>query len=89
MAAARRGKDSAGQAGTGKEERYMSAEGLTIAEISELAKKNRVRIEVEITPVESEEKPFGWDVRRVVTVEPWEPYEPRCPYGKNQTEAEA
>ena len=56
------------------EEKSMSAEGLTLAEVSELAQKNKVRIEMVITPE-------GLAVRREITVEPWVEFVPRCPYG--------
>ena len=57
-------------------EKRMSAEGLTVAELCQLAQEKRVRIEVEIIP----EEVIG--VRRNITIEPWEPYEPKCPIGQ-------
>ncbi len=48
----------------------MSAEDLT-----EMARKNKVRIEIEFEP-----DGYG-KVRRKMTIEPWEEYQPYCPQG--------
>ena len=51
--------------------------GLSIDELITKARTEKVRIEVEITPDE-----HGRVTQRL-TVEPWVPYEPKCPYGKS------
>lgn len=50
--------------------------GLTLAEIAEKVKAEKVRITVEITPNED------GTVTQRIEVEPWEPFEMKCPYGK-------
>ena len=43
--------------------------------LAEIAKKEKVRIEIVIEPTETQ------DIRKDITVEPWEPYRMTCPYG--------
>lgn len=50
--------------------------GLTLAEIAEKVKAKKVRITVEITPNED------GTVTQRMEVEPWEPFEMKCPYAK-------
>lgn len=50
--------------------------GLTLAEIVEKVKTKKVRITVEITPNED------GTVTQRMEVEPWEPFEMKCPYEK-------
>lgn len=49
--------------------------GLSIEELIVKAAKENVRIEVEITP-----DSYGSVIQRI-TIEPYVPYEPKCPYG--------
>lgn len=56
-------------------EQRIGPEGLTIAELCREAQEKRVRIEVEIIPE-------GLGARRNITIEPWEPFEPKCPIGQ-------
>lgn len=51
------------------------SEEITTRELIEWAKRNKLRIEVEIEPSE-----YG-PLRRRITVEPWAPYQPYCPNG--------
>lgn len=51
------------------------SEEITIRELIEWAKRDKLRIEVEIEPSE-----YG-PLRRRITVEPWAPYQPYCPNG--------
>jgi len=48
---------------------------LTLKEISEIATKERIRYELRIEPTE-----FGSN-NITVTIEPWEQFDPKCPYG--------
>ena len=48
---------------------------MTLAELSQEAREKRVRIEINLEP-----NGYG-QTRETVTVEPWEPYEPKCPIG--------
>jgi len=48
---------------------------LTLKEISEIVAKERVRYELHIEPTEY----GGSDT--TITIEPWEPFDPKCPYG--------
>ena len=48
---------------------------LTLKEISEIVAKDRVRYELRIEPTE-----YGSN-DMTVTIEPWEQYDPKCPYG--------
>jgi len=48
---------------------------LTLKEISEIAAKERIRYELRIEPTE-----YG-GINTTVTIEPWEPFDPKCPYG--------
>lgn len=48
---------------------------LTLKEISEIVAKGRVRYELNIEPTG-----YGNSNTRV-TIEPWEPFDPKCPYG--------
>ena len=50
--------------------------GMTLKEIVEQVKKEKVRITVVITPDE-----YG-RVSQHLEVEPWESFEMKCPYGK-------
>lgn len=50
---------------------------LTLKEISEIVTKDRVRYELRIEPPD---KGYG-SCNITVTVEPWEQYDPKCPYG--------
>ena len=48
---------------------------LTLKEISEIVAKEQVRYELRIEPT-------GYGNSNItVTVEPWEQYDPKCPYG--------
>ena len=49
--------------------------GLSIEELITKAHEEKVRIEVEITPDE-----YGHVTQRI-TIEPWEQFDPKCPYG--------
>ena len=48
---------------------------ITILELIEKARKEKVRIEISVEPNE-----YG-RTNRKIEVEPWEPYTPVCPYG--------
>ena len=48
---------------------------LTLKEISEIVAKEQVRYELHIEPTE-----YGGS-NTTVTIEPWEPFDPKCPYG--------
>ena len=48
---------------------------LTLKEISEIVTKEQVRYELRIEPTG-----YG-NTNITVTVEPWEQYDPKCPYG--------
>ena len=48
---------------------------LTLKEISEIVAKKQVRYELHIEPT-------GYGSSNItVTIEPWEPFDPKCPYG--------
>lgn len=47
---------------------------LTLKEISEIVAKEQVRYELHIEPTE-----YGGS-NITVTIEPWEPFDPKCPY---------
>jgi len=49
---------------------------LTLKEISEIVAKEQIRLELHIEPTE-----FGSNNTTTVTIEPWEPFDPKCPYG--------
>lgn len=48
---------------------------LTLKEISEIVTKEQVRYELHIEPTE-----YGGS-NITVTIEPWEQFDPKCPYG--------
>lgn len=50
--------------------------GMTLEQIAERVAKEKVRIIVDITPNED------GSVTQHLEVEPWEPFEMKCPYGK-------
>ena len=53
----------------------IAGEEIKISELVEMARKNKVRIEVSIEPNE-----LG-GIYQKIEIEPWEKYEPACPYG--------
>ena len=50
--------------------------GMTLEQIVQRVSKEKVRIIVDITPNEN------GSVTQHLEVEPWEPFEMKCPYGK-------
>ena len=48
---------------------------LTLKEISEIVVKDQIRYELQIEPTE-----YG-SSNITVTIEPWEQFDPKCPYG--------
>lgn len=53
----------------------ITGEEIKISELVEMARKNKVRIEVSIEP-----NGYG-GTHQTIEIEPWEKYEPFCPHG--------